>query len=101
MWNLSLSFTFLFISKSFLGKIPALTDEDGKDINPHIPSYISKTPWFYNTTAPTLRHQKNPKKEEHISINTVAKKGFVGPAATKYRKVMIFIYSFIRLFIYL
>ncbi|SCN58728.1 pre-mRNA-splicing factor SLU7, putative [Plasmodium chabaudi chabaudi] len=40
------------------GKIEALKDEEGNDINPHMPQYILKAPWYLNQTKPGLKHQR-------------------------------------------
>lgn len=34
------------------GLAPAALDEDGKEINPHIPQYMAAAPWYLNNNKP-------------------------------------------------
>ncbi|WAR22552.1 SLU7-like protein [Mya arenaria] len=50
------------------GTVPAMQDEDGNDINPHIPQYIMQVPWFFGEQRPTLKHQRpQPEKQKRFS----------------------------------
>lgn len=70
------------------GLVPAEKDEEGKDINPHIPQYIAKAPWYLGQdTRPSLKHQRYS-AEDSSNFHKWYERGFVtkGPIVTKFRK---------------
>lgn len=46
------------------GTLEAEKDEEGNDINPHMPQYIVKAPWYLNQTQPSLKHQRKQATEK-------------------------------------
>lgn len=63
-------------------------DEEGKEINPHVPQYMSQAPWYMDSNRPSMRHQKKLTKEpEKPSLDQWYPRGMkASKAATKFRK---------------
>jgi len=68
------------------GTAPAEVDEDGKEINPHIPQYIAQAPWYLNNDRPSLKHQRAFLLKNDYTRDWYQRGVRAGPASTKFRK---------------
>ena len=69
------------------GTLPPERDNEGNMINPHIPEYMSKAPWYLNQEEGSgLKHQRLKEKERLDAIEAGKKRRFVTHRAKKYRK---------------
>ncbi|KAL1412862.1 mRNA splicing protein [Vanrija albida] len=69
------------------GTAAPAVDADGKAINPHIPDYISKAPWYADLgDGPSLSHQRVKEKKKDGIDEWYDRGATAGPAATKFRK---------------
>ncbi|AEE78093.1 putative protein [Arabidopsis thaliana] len=67
------------------GLAPAEVDEGGKEINLHIPKYLTIPPLYAKSEKPSLKHQKNWKTKP-VSTTSYYDRGAKTYQAEKYRK---------------
>ena len=68
------------------GLAPAALDEEGKEINPHIPQYMASAPWYLNSDHPSLKHQKDWRQHADDDMSMGYDRGKKVFQAAKYRK---------------
>ncbi|PIA42117.1 hypothetical protein AQUCO_02100167v1 [Aquilegia coerulea] len=69
------------------GIVPSEVDEDGNEINPHIPQYMSNAPWYLKANKPSLKHQKKWRSDPpYCGISVWYDRGAETYQADRYRK---------------
>lgn len=71
------------------GAPPPAASEGSGEINPHIPQFISRAPWYLNQSKPSLTHQRY-QPQQKVGLHAWYKRGLVtapdGQAAPKKSK---------------
>eukprot|EP00892_Ulva_mutabilis_P000192 jgi/Ulvmu1/10173/UM006_0128.1 len=69
------------------GLAPAEIDaQTGQSINPHIPQYMTKAPWYLNSDKPSLQHQKDWRLTKEKVEEKWYARGMKGKANRKFKK---------------
>lgn len=69
------------------GTLPPEQDAAGNFINPHIPEFMAKAPWYLNQEGPGLQHQRKAgSQSQGQALSVYQRRGEIAGQATKYRK---------------
>jgi len=73
--------------RKLLNTAGAATNSDGStEINPHMPQYITKAPWYLNQSSNSLNHQKSQITNNKLPISIHTQKGITNKPVYKFRK---------------
>ncbi|KAH8582396.1 mRNA processing-related [Cryptosporidium sp. chipmunk genotype I] len=66
--------------------IKAANTTSNDTLNPHIPQFIAKAPWYISQKESSLEHQRLKTDEARIDLDSGTKRGVIGKIHVKYRK---------------